>query len=280
MAVSSSSSDCSSLMSQYLDRCEYVDEVPEHLTCFICLGGFNDPHLLSCCGIKYCASCINPITCSNKPCPNCRDPQFSTMLDKNLQRAVNNLKVFCVNKNNGCEWTGEVIYLPKHVQDKCLCVGVACKYCSKEFSKQTVKVHETDECDGRPLELRVASEIMKMNKRMEQLEKECEYWKNETLSLREEMNNDKQQRTDSIEKFKSVLEENQLKHHQETKELKEEMLLTKDKSDRVNDDTKKSLKSLNECIPWANKCQMFTGKSDIILVVMSIVYYVILFTTE
>ena len=243
------------------DECEYVDELSENLTCFICLGALCNPHLLSCCGIKYCNACINPIKCDNKPCPNCRAAEFHTMLDKNIQRAVNNLKVYCIHRKTGCSWTGEMMYLLNHVQNKCLHVGVACKYCAKEFSRQDIDNHETNDCDGRPLELRVMSAISSMNKRVEQLEKDCEYWKKEALSLRAELNTDHKQYSDSLEKIKSVFEEDRSKHQQEIEELEEAMLSMKKKSAKALDEGTQSLIALNECIPWAKKCKMFAGGS-------------------
>ena len=37
---------------------DFVDEVPERLTCQICFKPFRDPHLVVCCGKHYCGSCL------------------------------------------------------------------------------------------------------------------------------------------------------------------------------------------------------------------------------
>ena len=38
--------------------CEFVDSPPEAWECPVCLSTLRDPHLLSCCGVKICQSCI------------------------------------------------------------------------------------------------------------------------------------------------------------------------------------------------------------------------------
>ena len=41
--------------------CEFVDAVPEPLTCSVCLLTLRDPHLLDCCGVKMCGPCVSRI---------------------------------------------------------------------------------------------------------------------------------------------------------------------------------------------------------------------------
>ena len=66
---------------------EFVDSVGEDLSCSICLLPFRDPHLVSCCGAKFCELCIGRVKAVSQPCPLCKQ-EFNTMLDRKEQRKV------------------------------------------------------------------------------------------------------------------------------------------------------------------------------------------------
>ena len=72
--------------------------------------------MVSCCGEKFCHTCIEQVIAEGKkPCPHCYNPQFDTMADKKLERELYALKVYCTNKDEGCEWVGELLRdLEKH----------------------------------------------------------------------------------------------------------------------------------------------------------------------
>ena len=40
---------------------EFVDSPPDTWECPVCLSTLRDPHLLSCCGVKICQSCIEGV---------------------------------------------------------------------------------------------------------------------------------------------------------------------------------------------------------------------------
>ena len=40
---------------------EFVDSPPDTWECPVCLITLRDPHLLSCCGVKICQSCIEGV---------------------------------------------------------------------------------------------------------------------------------------------------------------------------------------------------------------------------
>ena len=105
--------------------CDFVDPPPDSLQCPVCLLPFRDPHLLSCCGHKGCASCIEQIKAADHPCPICQQP-FTTLLDKQLQRRVLDLHVFCSKKGESCRWEGELRDLERHSRRDCEYVEVEC----------------------------------------------------------------------------------------------------------------------------------------------------------
>ena len=46
----------------------------------------------------------------------CKETNWSTMLDKQLRRKVQELRVFCHHKERGCRWEGKLSALEQHVR--------------------------------------------------------------------------------------------------------------------------------------------------------------------
>ena len=165
--------------------CEFVDSIPESLSCPVCLLPFRDPHLVDCCGAKYCAMCIGRVEAFDQPCPVCRQ-HFNKMLDKNEQRKVLDLKVRCSEKNKGCEWVGELRCLNSHVSETCGWTEVLCNNdCGQRVFRYRQADHEQDECPQRSvdakvdnlmrdMELRHSTELMTKDAEMDELRREME----------------------------------------------------------------------------------------------------------
>ena len=146
--------------------CDFVDPPPDSLQCPVCLLPFRDPALLSCCGHKGCASCIGRIKAAGHPCPLCQQP-FDTMLDKQFQRKVLDLRVFCPAKEKGCDWKGELRDLEAHSRRDCGHVEEECRYgCGGRYQRRLLRDHEMDACPQRPQEVVTQSLIRKMAERM------------------------------------------------------------------------------------------------------------------
>ena len=45
--------------------CQFVSQPPSHWECPVCLLTLRAPHLLSCCGVKICQSCIEGVRMNN-----------------------------------------------------------------------------------------------------------------------------------------------------------------------------------------------------------------------
>ena len=147
-------------------QCNFVDPIPEALVCPVCLLPFRDPHLLDCCGAKYCAECIGRVKESGQPCPICREHQFNTMLDKNDQRKVLGLRVRCSKTDEGCEWMGELRRLNHHEKEECKWALVKCRHeCGELVFLCRLTEHEEDECPQRPMEVKMESLMRKMEDR-------------------------------------------------------------------------------------------------------------------
>ena len=173
-------------MSSHYENIELVDS-PENLDsleCVICLRLLHEPHLLSCCGIKVCQSCIERVQDAGRPCPMCRQQNFSTMLDKQLNRIILGLKVHCPLHKRGCEWTGELRHIEGHVSTEsngdCMYIEICCQYgCGQVFVRGSLKEH-VNVCAKRPLEVQVEQ----LTKKVEELTQCNDKQQNEIVELR------------------------------------------------------------------------------------------------
>ncbi len=136
--------------------CEFVKDPPKALICSLCLLPFREPHLTDCCGAYYCKSCIYPIKNNKQPCPECKQTEFESMIDQNKLKEVNELPVYCVNRDNGCEWKGCVKELEQHETQECDYVLVACPNdCGERLPRKNLTEHETDTCPKRTPESQI-----------------------------------------------------------------------------------------------------------------------------
>ncbi|XP_011408179.1 PREDICTED: TNF receptor-associated factor 5-like, partial [Amphimedon queenslandica] len=143
------------------DELSFVEEVPKQIEieCPVCLNILTDPQQVSCCGHNFCKSCIERVKSSNGSCPMCNvgHSKYQSFADKNLSRIVNGLQVYCTNKVKGCQWKGDLKYLPTHLnkgkrEGECQYEEVKCRYeeCQTRGQRQHLNVHEEEWCDQRP----------------------------------------------------------------------------------------------------------------------------------
>ena len=171
---------------------QFVDTPSDMLLCKVCHLPSKEPHLSVCCGHTFCKSCLEGIK-QTKPhqrrrssfpkvsCPMCRSEDFSTVANKQNERAIKNLHVFCTNKDKGCDWQGEINdigghlenssgcqfeevkcsndcglllqrqCLSSHVDSKCPCREVHCQYCSMIGQYQFIETKHVKQCTKFPL---------------------------------------------------------------------------------------------------------------------------------
>jgi len=120
--------------------------------CKICCLPSRDPYLSQCCGHTFCKSCIDGTkktsTVSNA-CPMCRDKEFPTVPNKQIDRTIKSLYVFCNNKSKGCDWQGEVNDITKHLTS-CPYEGVICdNNCGESVQRQHLSDHLVKHCSLR-----------------------------------------------------------------------------------------------------------------------------------
>ena len=140
--------------------CELVHPPPSHIQteCSICLNILKDPCIVSCCGHKFCRDCIEGVR--RNTCPLCNE-EFSFMREQSLDRALMDFDVFCSAKPQGCQWTGKLRDLEKHLNRSystdnqlsgCQFVEVKCVHpqCRLSLQRQLIAAHQTDQCKKRP----------------------------------------------------------------------------------------------------------------------------------
>jgi len=137
---------------------QFVTTPADWLICNICQYPSREPYLSGCCGHTFCKSCLEGAkkVTANKTCPMCRsESEFITMPNKQVDRLVRSLHVFCTNKEKGCEWQGEVNDIINHLgnSDGCQFEEVTCSNdCGKCLQRQYLSNHVENECVRRKID--------------------------------------------------------------------------------------------------------------------------------
>ena len=100
-------------------KANFADHPPKEIEveCPVCFNVVCEPKLAVCCGHSACAACIGQIENSGKPCPLCSQ-QIKLVDDRCLEQTLDGLTVHCPHKEKGCEWTGELREVNKHLNRK------------------------------------------------------------------------------------------------------------------------------------------------------------------
>ena len=138
-------------------RYEFVVDPPEYVCCSICHFPSRDPHLSDCCGHIFCYPCLHQraktayeATCPNKKCPTPRS--FKTFKNKQVERTVKDLKVFCTNKSKGCVWQDKISDIITHLSRNCQFEDIECpNTCGESVQRQHYSRHISSECRNRTI---------------------------------------------------------------------------------------------------------------------------------
>ena len=189
-------------------ECDFVNAIPESLSCPVCLLPFRDPHLVSCCGAKYCEPCIGRVKAAGQPCPLCKQ-EFVTLLDRSFQRKVLELKVRCSRKKDGCEWEGEVRHLSDHEKEECVWALVECGYhCGERLPRRQLAEHEQELCPQRPVDVKLESFMRKMEERhMREMAAVREDHMRDMATVREDHTREMAAVREELEKMKQQMKE-------------------------------------------------------------------------
>ena len=127
----------------------------DDLFCKICHSLSRNPQLSNCCGGTFCKSCIDDLSKSDHEfltitCPACCSSEFSLGRNKQIDRAIRSLRVYCTNEQEGCKWEGEIYDIVAHV-DYCQYENVECENngCDSTVQRQHLKSHMDADCPYR-----------------------------------------------------------------------------------------------------------------------------------
>ena len=117
--------------------------------CPICHLVVRNAYQVNCCGKILCEGCLMKYRMQSGRCLMCRthigDKYFK---DTRSDREIKSLKVYCDNKEAGCDWTGEVREIEEHLEE-CGYRKVGCKDCMEKILELKMKTHLSDECPMR-----------------------------------------------------------------------------------------------------------------------------------
>ena len=151
--------------------CEFVERPPAQVQCEcpVCLQVLRHPQQITCCGNSFCKVCIDRVVKKNgKPCPTCNAVAFSIFPNKGLKRTLGGFRVYCSNKDEGCEWVGELGDIERHLNSKpsserqlegCLFEEVVCDYCTCLFQRRYIHDHQSNKCPKRQFQCEHCGEI-------------------------------------------------------------------------------------------------------------------------
>ena len=107
---------------------DFVEEPPPEYFCPVTFELLRDPKQTECCGHHISGNVVARIQQERKPCPLCKEPNFTVTNDKYFYRKANELKVRCPHKGNGCKWEGQLGNLDHHSKS-CPKRPWQCQYC-------------------------------------------------------------------------------------------------------------------------------------------------------
>ena len=144
-------------------ECEFVERPPEifQCECPICLNVLREPHQVTCCGKSFCKECITRVKDNERSCPCCNQEGFKDYPNKGLQQPLYGFQVYCTNKEEGCDWKGELGQLDRHLNmtwqetamnelEGCQAVKVECSYCHNVVTRNELLQHKNELCLKRP----------------------------------------------------------------------------------------------------------------------------------
>jgi len=143
-------------------NCNFITPAPKVLLCKLCHFPSRDPIQSNCCGGSFCEVCFTKYLESKYVnCPSCQEHDFKVFSDKRALHEILNLLLYCPNKKGGCEWSGELRALEKHLEE-CPQAVVECPYSivgCQSFVKRAEKLNHLKEMAEQHLEYNLDTSI-------------------------------------------------------------------------------------------------------------------------
>ena len=129
----------------------FVEQPDQDCFCPVSLELLTEPYLTTCCGHHISQQAVDRLIRERKPCPMCKEGDFTAHVDKYFKRkTINTLRVHCPHKKSGCEWVGELGDLNNH-STSCPKRPWKCQYCGLESTFNVGTNEHTPNCAQYPL---------------------------------------------------------------------------------------------------------------------------------
>ena len=128
---------------------DFVEQPDQDFYCPVSLEILLEPLQTYCCGQHISQKAADRLIKEGKPCPLCKDENFTTHQDKYFNRKVKQLKVCCTHKKSGCVWVGELGDLNQHFTS-CPNRPWNCQHCNFETTYEVGTNDHTPNCTKYP----------------------------------------------------------------------------------------------------------------------------------
>ncbi|XP_064405324.1 TNF receptor-associated factor 5-like isoform X1 [Halichondria panicea] len=130
-------------------QCDFVEKISSFYICKQCKLVAKEASITVCCGETFCSKCQEAITRSKQLCPSCGAVGGSSVQQAKYQKAISSLKVRCIKKQNGCNWTGKLDNIKEHLLE-CEYAEIQCsKGCEIKVQRRMLINHLREECPER-----------------------------------------------------------------------------------------------------------------------------------
>ena len=133
---------------------EFVGGLPfVEYTCLICSLVAREAQQASCCGKIFCRQSLEKSAKAKTNCPSYHeDLNGKYFPDRRVNLNINQLNVYCKNKEEGCTWEGELQHVETH-HDSCPHRQVKCpNQCTEAIRSVYLQQHLEAECPNRDVE--------------------------------------------------------------------------------------------------------------------------------
>lgn len=132
-----------------INNLEFLAPLGDEFKCPVCLSLMSEPKVTSC-GHHFCRVCIEPMKQEPCPkCPICEELEFNMITAKGLEKRIKALQIYCIYREKGCAWTGELSSVDDHLEHDCSIVSeVSCKLeslgCKEKMPERDFDTHFND----------------------------------------------------------------------------------------------------------------------------------------
>ena len=122
---------------------QFVETPPEYIRCGVCKNVLRDPQLTECCGGSVCSPCVEDALKIDGPCPlaECRRPRVKVSFNRKCRNDIDECRVYCNSKRNGCPWVDKLEKLERHLTE-CEFVEEVCpRNCGEHIQRRRINAH-------------------------------------------------------------------------------------------------------------------------------------------